>query len=252
MSSGHTRASHDRVGALVDEAYDLACWLGVPSGSAAGVLTAAAAEVAARRWDRPRGLEVALLGTVAARSIAVRPRTWIRIPPRLSPRALHPTSTLLAPAGSVDGLASVAREALALLPPDDAVLAPLSMRYELGVDEVAWLLSISPRRAGDYVERAREAFAGIAGALVLWNRGEPRCGDLCKLVALIDIGTLGQSGARLLVDHAERCRACSSDLWRVTEVISVLATAAPEPTPSGVAASAHDPVASLAARPLRP
>lgn len=252
MSSERAGASRERAVALVEEAHDLTRWLGVAPEASAGVLVAAAAEAAARDWRHPRRLEVALLGTVAARSIALRSRSWARVPPRLSSRALHPSSTALSPAGSVDALADTAREVLALLPPDDAVLAPLSVRYGFDHDEVAWLLSVSRRRARNLVEHARSGFAGTAGAVVLWNGGEPRCIDLRSLVVLAGVEELGNSGARLLVDHAEVCRECNSALWQVTEVLSVLATAAPEPTPSGVAASAHDPVASLAARPLRP
>lgn len=242
--------SRRRGPALVDEVFDLTQWLGVAADDAVGTIGAAAQSTAARRWDGPRRLEVLLLGTAASIALGRRSPVGIRNPPRLSPRALHPSATVLAPARSVDAFARTAREVLALLPADLAALALLSVRYEVDADEAATLLSISRRRAGDLLDEAHGGFAGTAGAALLWNGGQPECAGLRELVVLTGIDTLGQSGARLLLDHAERCRTCNAGLWQVTEVRSALASAPSAKAPADVAALLAGPLGSLTSRPV--
>lgn len=235
----------DRAPTLVDEAFDLTRWLDVEPVTAAEVIAAAVTETRSRRWDTRRELEVLLLGAIAARSMAYRSRPSMRTPPKLSPRALHPTSTVLAPAGSVDTFARTAREVLALLPADLAGVALLSMRYEVDVDEVASMLQVARRRAAALVDDARSGFVGTAGAVLLWNGGEPLCAELRELAALTGFDSLGQSAARLLVDHAERCRHCGTRLWQATEVVSALATAPLSRPPAELVSALAGPIAAL-------
>lgn len=230
---------HGRGAALVDETYDLAWWLGVDASAAAAVIGDAIYEVGGTDWRNDRELEVALLGVVAARALDSQDHARLRSLPHLTGRAFHPSATALAPAGSVDGLAHAAREVLALLPPDDAAMAVLSIRFEVEDAELAVLLRATRRRSSDLAGRALAGFRAVAAAVLLWRGGDPTCAGLLDLVELTGVDDIRQ-GAGLIVGHAERCRTCRAALWRVTEITAALATSplvtAPAATATGLSA----------------
>lgn len=216
-------SAHGRGSALVDEAYDLAWWLGLDAEAATAVIGAAIHEVDFMRWRDDRELEVALLVVVAARALEGQDHARLRVTPRLTGRAFHPSSTALSPAGSVDSLAGAAQDALALLPPDDAALSILSIRFEILDAELAALLGSARRRSSGIAGQALTGFRAVAAAVLLWNGGRPVCADLQDLVELTAIEDLRQ-GAGVILGHAERCRGCRAAMWRVAEVSAALAT----------------------------
>lgn len=237
-------SAHSRGSALVDEAYDLTWWLGLDATTAAAVIGDAIYEVGFTSWRDDRELEVALLVVVAARALEGQGNDRLHSAPRLTGRAFHPSSTALAPAGSVDSLAHAAQDVLALLPPDDAALSILSIRFEVLDAELAALLGSTRRRSSDLAGHALTGFRAVAAAVLLWNGSRPTCADLQDLVELTDMEDLRQ-GAGVIVGHAERCRACRAAMWRVTEVSAALATA---PLVAAPEATTRDLVARL--RPL--
>jgi len=240
--------------ALVDEVYDLACWLGPRPEDASAIVRSAFCEVASDRHMRmraPAAIETEVLVTAATRSVASRPDFWFRSPPRLDPGSLHPSAAVLAPAGDVSRFVRVGRTALALLPPDDAAFVGLSVRYELTPDDFASALGMSQRRAAEVIRRARRGFVGCAGAVLLWADGTPECTDLVEILDLTGIGELRQSAASLVLHHGRTCPPCRSSLWRIAEVAAALQSAQPEAAPVALVAELAPLVRALAGpRPL--
>ena len=127
-------------------------------------------------------------------------------------------------------LRSLIHSTLAGLTPREREVIELSLRYDLGDNDLAIVLGVSPSRAHDLASRAKGRLEEALGALHIALTGREACAVLGELLADWD-GQLTEQTRDLVVWHIGECRTCARRGWGAMrpEAFSRLLPLAPLP-----------------------
>jgi RNA polymerase sigma factor (sigma-70 family) len=109
-------------------------------------------------------------------------------------------------------LRSLIHSTLAGLTPREREVIELSLRYDLGDNDLAIVLGVSQSRAHDLASRAKSRLEEALGALHIALTGREACPVLGELLADWD-GQLTEQTRDLVVWHVGECRTCARRGW---------------------------------------
>ena len=109
-------------------------------------------------------------------------------------------------------LRSLIHSTLAGLTPREREVIELSLRYDLGDNDLAIVLGVSQSRAHDLASRAKGRLEEALGALHIALTGREACPVLGELLADWD-GQLTEQTRDLVVWHIGECRTCARRGW---------------------------------------
>jgi RNA polymerase sigma factor (sigma-70 family) len=98
--------------------------------------------------------------------------------------------------------------AAAALGERDASILDLHLRHDLDPSEIAEALDISPNAAHQTLFRLRKRLEGAIRSWVLWEDGQPTCGELAQALEAADVTAFGPSAVRTISRHVAECDLC--------------------------------------------
>lgn len=118
--------------------------------------------------------------------------------------------------------------------PEEYGLLDLYVRRELGPDELAEELGITPGALYTRLSRLRRSFEEALTVTLLARRGGRDCEVFGALVAELGADADGEEGSRVLRDHVDACPDCRRARSRYVSASAILAGLAPVPLVAGV------------------
>lgn len=148
-------------------------------------------------------------------------------------------------------LAELVWQAARSLPPQDATLLDLSLRYDLTPAELAQIIGARRGAVNTRLSRLRDALEESLTALLLARWGRHECPELDRLLDGVTLPEgLTPRLRRTVARHVERCEVCQRTRRRVVSAAELLPALAPVlPTPEVRAALDNSVQAALVQQP---
>jgi hypothetical protein len=141
-------------------------------------------------------------------------------------------------------LPPLAWEAARELSARDYALLDLNVRKGLSPAELAPVLGVSARQAGQIVQRMRKAAATVLGGYMVARRCR-NCEDLRHLLAGFEFPPYGDDVRQAVDAHIATCEACSAEFRALGDPLAAFAALTPLPVPLALKADTWRDVAAM-------